>query len=251
MVSFASLGSALLSLSSSSAERVPSTQRGSAEPPAGARERGAARSGGRHGAALPRCARTAGRKPATGGGSPRLSGLRRSARDGGDLAAPRPLSLPDLISETGRAATSPGKATVGEGGPFKKVPNPSPENKEGGRGRGDRPGSGRSVWAGRGRLGATSGADCAETPGPDSGPEAPAPPPPRPAAQGSRGPFKSARPRPPPLGWIRIPGRRGGDGAEAEEAPGSAEARAAPPCGGPARLRPRRHDAPRGRGMSQ
>lgn len=57
------------------------------------------------------------------------------------------------------------------------------------------------------------------------------------------GPFKSAAP--PLPGRIRIPGGRGGAGA------GMQRARAAPVCGGAARLRPRRGDAPRGGGVSQ
>lgn len=62
-------------------------------------------------------------------------------------------------------------------------------------------------------------------------------------AQEWHGPFKSAAP--PLPGRIQIPGGRGGADAWKQRA------RAAPVCGGAARLRPRRGDAPRGGGVSQ
>lgn len=64
-----------------------------------------------------------------------------------------------------------------------------------------------------------------------------------PKAGERHGPFKSAAP--PLPGRIQIPGGRGGAAAWKQQA------RAAPVCGGAARLRPRRGDAPRGGGVSQ
>lgn len=121
----------------------------------------------------------------------------------------------------------------------RKRPNPFPGDQGGGR---------DPVWGWDLRPGRVAG-----VPGPASaqgwaGSRA------RPvSAQEQRVPFKGARPRPPPPGRIRIPGRRGGDGGRGGRGGGTGIG-----CGSggaslrrPARLQPSRGDAPRGRGMSQ
>ena len=105
------------------------------------------------------------------------------------------------------------------------------------------------VW--KGRLGAVVPPPLRAGPSPWPAPhmETPAPP----QAGNSASPLRERGPAHPLRAGSEFQ-RGGAETAGKEDAvvgQGSAVARAAPPCGGSARLRPCRGDAPRGRGMSQ